>query len=157
MALSAYFLFFTFGGSKEITKAYFWDAKAKEIFVDDIDRTAPFKRSNGNEAVRVYIYSCGACDESEWFKGYYSRQATANDPAPKSEKKADESGEDPAAKTTADADEDADGLTPDEMSKIMYSADGVTWVRGETPQHTAILVKLMKKCGKGKTPLGCLP
>ena len=123
MALSAYFLFFTFGGSKEITKAYFWDAKAKEIFIDDIDRTAPFKRSNGNEAVRVYIYSCGACDESEWFKGYYSRQATADDPAPKSEKKAHESGGDqPVAQKTADA----DGLTPDEMSKIMYSADGVT-------------------------------
>lgn len=54
-------------------KAWYFDVAAGTTFADDATLIPPITSPAGNEAVRVHFYSCGDCNESERFVGYYER------------------------------------------------------------------------------------
>lgn len=51
------------------TQRYYYDPVNKEVFVNGVfpDVVAPIPAPDGSEGYVAYIYSCGACEESEWW------------------------------------------------------------------------------------------
>src|SRR5687768_3923032 len=66
-------------GGGPVGEAWYYDTVSNEFFTDVTTKVAPFKRENGNEAVRAHFFTCGECtpktkDEGgERFIGYYEK------------------------------------------------------------------------------------
>src|SRR5687768_6396233 len=61
-------------------QAWYFDTTSGEYFTDVTTKLAPFKRDNGNLAVRAHFFTCGECttdtgaaDSSKRFIGYYEK------------------------------------------------------------------------------------
>ena len=64
------------GNSRDINierPAYYYDLTTEKIFTDSMDKIPPITSPDGNEAVRVHLFSCGECTEEERFVGYYEK------------------------------------------------------------------------------------
>lgn len=55
---------------------WYYDLATDEYVRDRIDRIPPFVSKQGAEQVRVVFFSCGGCNKSEWFPGYYLKYSS---------------------------------------------------------------------------------
>lgn len=58
---------------KTPNSAYFYDVVTGKVFQAPFDAVPPITSPDGNEAVRAHFYSCGDCNESDRFVGYYEK------------------------------------------------------------------------------------
>jgi hypothetical protein len=113
--------------------AWYYDTATGEFFTDKTTRIPPFKRDNGNEAVRAHFFTCGECtpkmntEGGQRFIGYY-------------EKYTDEMRDKLQESTQAMM------LYDMAFQGRLYSSDGKTWVPAEQPEGTAITADLQQKC-----------
>ncbi|MBI1368426.1 MAG: hypothetical protein GC162_07195 [Planctomycetes bacterium] len=112
-------------------KAYFYDVKTKEYFVDSATKIPPIKSAAGNDAVRAHFFTCNDCGDNNRFIGYYEKY-------------------EPQVKAKLDArlaKQDADAEFYEEAFQgRLYSTDGIKWVAAESPEGFKIVEDLMKKC-----------
>lgn len=63
------------GGRVGDAQVYYVDTVTNEVFEADADLIPPIESPDGNEAVRVYLFTCNDndCSKSERFIGYYEK------------------------------------------------------------------------------------
>ncbi len=115
--------------------AWYYDVVTKEYFTDKTTQVAPFKRENGNEAVRAHFFTCGECTEEmgpdgksgKRFLGYYEKYT-----------------EEVKAKLM----EKTETFMLYEMAfqGRLYSKDGKKWFAAEKPEGMVITADLQKSC-----------
>jgi hypothetical protein len=114
-------------------QAWYYDTVSSEYFQDKTTRIAPFKRENGNVAVRAHFFTCGECtvktkeEGGERFLGYF-------------EKYTDE--------MRAKLQENSESFALYDMAfqGRLYSVDGKTWVAAESEKGTKITSDLQQNC-----------
>ena len=121
------------GGNNQAGEAWYYDTVSGDYFTESTTKIAPFKRENGNEAVRAHFFTCGECtpqtkeEGGERFIGYY-------------EKYTDE--------MRAKLQENTQAMMLYDMAfqGRLYSRDGKKWIAAEEPEGTAITADLQQKC-----------
>ena len=114
-------------------QAWYYDTVTQEYFVDKTTRIAPFKRDNGNDAVRAHFFTCGECTEKtkadggERFIGYYEKYTDDV------KSKLEQAGESFAMYEMT-------------FQGRLYSKDGKTWHSAEQPAGNAITADLQQNC-----------
>ena len=109
-------------------RSWYYDVNTGQYFQDRLDRVPPFESPEGNEAVRVIFFSCGACNEAERFPGFYLKHA-------------DET------KQQADADPAVTASLGGEVGPgRLYSFDGKTWIAASGPEEAGVFERYKHKC-----------
>ncbi len=113
-------------------QCWYYDVATGRYLRDRIDRVPPFLSDKGAEQVRVVFFSCGACNESEWFPGYYLKytpELTAKVQA------------DPSLMST---------LHGESVPGRMFSLDGRIWVAAPDVEKAGVYDHHRNRCdGKG--------
>jgi hypothetical protein len=107
--------------------AWYYDVQAKEYFIDDTKRIAPFTRPNGHEAVRAHFFTCGDCEEGQRFIGYYEKYT-------------------PQVKAKLEQSSEPGQLYEMAFQGRLYSRDGQTWVPADRPEGIRITAELQQRC-----------
>lgn len=112
-----------------IPMVYYYDVETEEVFEADSDQLPPITRSNGNEAVRAYYYTCGDCsgiDAEEMYVAYYEMFTE--------EGKAQQKAMTDALKNKTPL----PSVRPDERKGQLVSRDAKRWVELYSPAGRAI-------------------
>ncbi len=120
---------------------WFLDIKTDKLYVVDENTPPPTKApSGGNDGVKAYVYSCGACDdEATHFVGYIEKYT---DDAIAAINDASLSFEDRDLKRNA--------------GRVVSKREDVQWVQRKSNEGQALITEAMSRC-KGSQIKGCEP
>lgn len=108
-------------------QAFYYDTITGIYFVDSATLIAPVVSPAGNVAVRAHFFSCGACEESDRFLGYYEKYL-------------------PEVKKRIEQNPEAYEFFEEAFQGRLYSADGVHWVGAESPEGFKVIESLQQRC-----------
>jgi len=137
-------------------RAYFFDLNTGRVFAAGAEQIAPIPGPTGDQpnhqpaGVRAFVFSCGACKESDWKVGYiemYTAEAKAA--AERAQPAKSEPVMDPAEaflrRVTA---------TPGRLVRVVEASE---WVEAATPEGEVIIRQAGGTCPGGRPPIQCLP
>ena len=109
-------------------EAWYFDAVEQEAFTAPSRQIPPIESPWGNDAVRVFYFSCGECTIEERFAGFYMKYNAET-----------------KAKLEADENLKASAFG-ESFPGRMYSADGVNWVEAPNISASGVTAKLGERC-----------
>ena len=135
-----------FGGGIDIPnadelQAYFYDTVTEEVFVDKQNKIPPFVNEAGHECVKVRMYTCGNCAESERWPAFYEK--FTEDMKKQYEEAMAQSGGKYIPMMGG-------MMGPGQMGGTLMSLDGQNWVTQMDPSIRGRYKEMMTKCPDGK-------
>lgn len=133
------------GGPATPDQAWFMDTETGEYFAADIEQIPPIQSPEGNPAVKVHFFSCGACNEEERFVGYY-------------EKYTEEAKQAMQQARNAENEEQMPMMMEQMMMGQLYSPDGENWFPAMSGPGTQLQAQLSERCqGEDEQLRVCIP
>jgi len=139
-------------GSREV---YYYDVNTNSVFASDAASIPPIDAPSGKPGpdgvpagVRAHIYSCGACNESDWFIAYLQRYTLEARQRILELRQQSDTGE--------MAEDIYMEMSELEMSTLIADPDELNWVPIESEEADAIRSQLAGKC-TGSRPKPCYP
>ena len=109
-------------------QSWWYDTERGETFLGASLRIPPIESPWGNEAVRVFFFSCGTCAEDERFPGFYWKF----DPTTRSDLLANP--------------ERIPSALGESYPGRLYSADGTNWVEAASVGQSGVTRQLGQRC-----------
>ncbi len=80
LCIAVYFLITSGTPTHGQRQVWYVNLETKEIFKDSAYVASPITTADGHEAMRVCLYTCGNCNESDRFILYYEKNTDPADP-----------------------------------------------------------------------------
>ena len=130
------------GGGNRIqgspTSYWYYNVETNELYEGPVGVNPPIDDGKG---ARAYVFSCGACTESEQFIAYIEKYSDEYKKIMEGVGQTDRLASEAAART----------------GHLIRSADGGEWIAFNSPEGQDLMKKGMKSCPGGKKMTTCYP
>jgi hypothetical protein len=123
-------------GPRGTERLFYCDTVSQRVFVDRASRVPPFTSPDGHEAVRVHFFTCGECNESDRFVGFYEKFSAS------------------VRERLAAASDPFEAMQAAGNQGLLQSLDGQTWFPAGGPESATLLERL--RCPDGSTAEPCV-